>query len=162
MLPTPPLSPRQVLFIKGIYWSEDFFEAMPGSYYSRHALGMLCQGLLIYLLMHLGGHYYVQGVGYATIRDLLSWSASDLTNHSGPWQPPPNASSAAAAAATADEDRMSNPTFCLLLFLAKLLSTNLTIGSGASGGIFSPSLFVGATLGAGRDHTLALISPDLR
>ncbi len=34
-----------------------------------------------------------------------------------------------------------------LLFCAKLLATSLSLGSGSSGGIFSPSLFMGATLG---------------
>jgi chloride channel protein, CIC family len=35
-----------------------------------------------------------------------------------------------------------------LLFLAKIFATSISLGSGASGGIFSPSLFIGATLGA--------------
>jgi CIC family chloride channel protein len=34
-----------------------------------------------------------------------------------------------------------------LLFLCKLLATSLSLGSGSSGGIFSPSLFMGATIG---------------
>ncbi len=37
--------------------------------------------------------------------------------------------------------------FLLVLFALKLLATSLTLGSGASGGIFSPALFMGATLG---------------
>ena len=35
-----------------------------------------------------------------------------------------------------------------LLFVLKLLATTISLGSGASGGIFSPSLFLGSTLGA--------------
>ncbi len=35
-----------------------------------------------------------------------------------------------------------------LLFAAKVFATSISLGSGASGGIFSPSLFIGATLGA--------------
>ena len=35
----------------------------------------------------------------------------------------------------------------LLLFFCKLLATSLSLGSGSSGGIFSPSLFMGATIG---------------
>lgn len=34
-----------------------------------------------------------------------------------------------------------------LLFVAKLLATSVSLSAGASGGIFSPSLFLGATLG---------------
>ncbi|MDE2562370.1 MAG: chloride channel protein [Sphingomonadales bacterium] len=37
----------------------------------------------------------------------------------------------------------------LLLFVCKGLATTLSLGSGSSGGIFSPSLFMGATLGGG-------------
>ncbi len=37
--------------------------------------------------------------------------------------------------------------FLLLLCAAKLVATSLSLGSGSSGGIFSPSLFMGATLG---------------
>jgi chloride channel protein, CIC family len=42
-------------------------------------------------------------------------------------------------------------TFWLLglLFVCKALATSLSLGSGSSGGIFSPSLFMGATLGGG-------------
>ena len=39
------------------------------------------------------------------------------------------------------------PGLLLLLFVAKLAATSVSLGSGASGGIFSPSLFMGATIG---------------
>ena len=35
----------------------------------------------------------------------------------------------------------------ILLFACKMLATSLSLGSGSSGGIFSPSLFMGATIG---------------
>ncbi|MFI7142394.1 chloride channel protein [Streptomyces massasporeus] len=38
--------------------------------------------------------------------------------------------------------------FLLLLLVGKVLATSLTIGSGGSGGVFAPSLFIGAMLGA--------------
>jgi CIC family chloride channel protein len=37
----------------------------------------------------------------------------------------------------------------MVLLIAKLLSFSLTIGSGGSGGVFAPNLFLGAMLGAG-------------
>jgi len=49
-----------------------------------------------------------------------------------------------------------------LLALAKLLATSLSLGSGSSGGIFSPSLFMGATLGgafAALINAAGLITP---
>jgi CIC family chloride channel protein len=36
-----------------------------------------------------------------------------------------------------------------LLFVCKLLATSISLGSGSSGGIFSPSLFMGAAVGGG-------------
>jgi chloride channel protein, CIC family len=103
------------LFVKALHWTEELFEKIPGRY-PRHMLGMLLVGILIYALMRWGGHYYVEGVGYATIQATLS---SQLT---GAW-------------------------FFLLLYGCKLLATSLSLGSGSSGGIFSPALFMGATLG---------------
>lgn len=47
----------------------------------------------------------------------------------------------------------------LLLFTLKLAATCLTLGSGGSGGIFSPSLFMGATLGAAYGIVLHRIAP---
>jgi CIC family chloride channel protein len=39
------------------------------------------------------------------------------------------------------------PGLLLLLFAAKLFATSVSLGSGASGGVFSPSLFMGASIG---------------
>ena len=46
------------------------------------------------------------------------------------------------------DDNMTAPTLLALLFGLKLIATTVSLGSGASGGIFSPSLYMGATLGA--------------
>lgn len=104
------------LFIHSIYWFEDRFDALPGNYYSRHMLGMLLVGVLLYGMLRYTGHYYVEGVGYATIEDIL-------------------------------RGEISSAASLLVLVGAKLLATSLTLGSGASGGVFSPSLFLGAALG---------------
>ena len=45
-------------------------------------------------------------------------------------------------------DQMTAAGLLALLFCLKLLATTISLGCGASGGIFSPSLFLGATLGA--------------
>lgn len=56
---------------------------------------------------------------------------------------------------------LGDPFFLLLLAGAKLLATILTLGSGASGGVFSPSLFLGAALGAAFGHLCQLALPGL-
>jgi CIC family chloride channel protein len=117
------------LFIKSIYGFEDFFEKrIKGNYYTRHMSGMLLVGIMIYLLMMTTGYYYIEGVGYSTVQDILSGSLSSIM-------------------------------LLLLLFALKLLATSLTLGSGASGGIFSPALYLGATLGAAYGFILQQLFP---
>jgi CIC family chloride channel protein len=118
-------------FIKSIYGCEDFFEhRIKGGYYRQHLTGMLVVGLLMYALMATWGHYYIEGVGYATVQDVLTGATLPLY-------------------------------LLLLLCVLKLLATSLTLGSGASGGVFSPALFVGATLGAAYGMLINRIFPDL-
>jgi len=119
------------LFIRSLYGFEHFFEKrVPGGYYVQHPAGMLMVGLMMYFFLSRFGHYYVQGVGYATIQDVLTGMQFPLY-------------------------------FLLLLFGAKLLATSLTLGSGASGGVFSPALFLGATAGGAYGLLLHRLFPGL-
>jgi len=49
----------------------------------------------------------------------------------------------------------------LMLSVGKILATSFTLGSGGSGGIFSPSLFIGAMLGGTLGTFFCYISPDV-
>ncbi len=49
----------------------------------------------------------------------------------------------------------------IMLLIAKLIATSITIGSGFGGGIFSPSLFMGAMLGGTYGVIAAYLIPDL-
>jgi len=51
--------------------------------------------------------------------------------------------------------------FLLILFALKLAATSLTLGSGGSGGIFSPALFLGATLGSAYGVLLNTLFPGM-
>jgi CIC family chloride channel protein len=57
----------------------------------------------------------------------------------------------------------SLPSAWMLLALSalKLLTTSLTLGSGGSGGVFSPSLFMGATLGGAFGVALRALFPGI-
>jgi CIC family chloride channel protein len=116
-------------FVRGLYALEDLFERIPGNYL-RHCLGMLLVGVLMYGLYHSFGHYYVEGVGYATIEATLT-------------------------------GQLSLAYLLGLLFVCKLAATCLSLGSGSSGGIFSPSLFMGASLGAAFAGLISLILPGV-
>lgn len=117
-------------FIRGLYAVEDRFERHFANPYLRHMAGMLLVGIMLYGFMLSTGNYYVAGVGYPVILDVLRAALSD-------------------------------PFFLMLLFAAKLLATLLTLGSGASGGVFAPSLFLGATLGGAFGGFLDLLLPGL-
>ncbi|KTD66912.1 MULTISPECIES: chloride channel protein [Legionella] len=106
-----------ILLIRSVYYFEDFFNSHFKNVFLRHMTGMLIVGFFMYLSMYLFGHYYIEGIGFATIQDCLN-------------------------------NQILNLWLLLFLVVTKLLATCLTLGSGASGGIFSPSLFIGATLGS--------------
>ena len=120
-----------LVFIRGLYGTEDWFERrFPHRPYVRHVAGMLVVGALIAFLFWRTGHYWVEGVGYATVLDVLNGAVTSIP-------------------------------FLLALCGMKLVATWLTLGSGASGGIFSPSMFVGATLGGAFGLLLRAVAPRL-
>jgi CIC family chloride channel protein len=102
-------------FVRGLHVFEDLFDKIKNAYV-RHIFGMLLVGILMYVLMTNFGHYYVEGVGYATVQAILL-------------------------------GQLSAVGLLALLFVCKMLATSLSLGSGSSGGIFSPSLYMGATIG---------------
>jgi CIC family chloride channel protein len=55
---------------------------------------------------------------------------------------------------------LATSALLLILFVAKLYATSVCLGSGASGGIFSSSLFMGATLGASLGGAAAIVAPQ--
>ncbi|MDE2513914.1 MAG: chloride channel protein [Alphaproteobacteria bacterium] len=113
-------------FVRALPAAEDFFERIKNPYL-RHASGMLVVGVLIYGLQRGFGHYYVEGVGYATVQAILLGQMTLIV--------------------------------LPLLFMSKLFATSISLGSGASGGIFSPSLYMGATLGGAFGALVSAIHP---
>ncbi len=114
-------------FIRGLVLAEDLFPKIKNPYL-RHSVGMLMVGLLMYALLRTQGHYFIQGVGYATIQAIL-------------------------------ENNLVGFALLIGLFAGKLFATSVSLGSGASGGIFSPSLFMGATLGAAFGGIVTAVHP---
>ncbi len=117
-----------VVFIRALYGTEDLFDkAFPRRPYLAHMSGMFGEGCIFAGLFWWQGHYYVQGVGYATIVDVLTSEQSIV--------------------------------LLMVLFSLKLVATSATLGSGGSGGIFSPALFMGATLGAAFGGVVQFVVP---
>jgi CIC family chloride channel protein len=97
------------LFVRGLYWVEDRFEALRIHPITRAAIGFGIVGAIGVAFPQ------VLGVGYDRMQQVF--------NEHVP------------------------ATHAIALALLKPLATWITIGSGGSGGIFSPSLFTGAMLG---------------
>jgi CIC family chloride channel protein len=57
------------------------------------------------------------------------------------------------------DQRMTGVGLLALLFVLKMVATTVSLGCGASGGIFSPSLYLGATLGAAFAAAMGMILP---
>jgi CIC family chloride channel protein len=112
-------------FVRGLHVFEDVFDKIKNPY-TRHIIGMLLVGILMYALLKSFGHYYVEGVGYATVQAILL-------------------------------GQVSAAGLLVMLFACKMLATSLSLGSGSSGGIFSPSLYMGATIGGAFAALLSML-----
>ncbi|QDU59291.1 H(+)/Cl(-) exchange transporter ClcA [Planctomycetes bacterium Pan216] len=117
------------VFVRSIYWVTRKTEGISGNYYLRHCSAMLLVGIVLYLVHLWQGRFYVQGVGYAAIEDVLRGG-------------------------------LTSPWLLLVLVVVKLVVTALTLGSGASGGIFSPCIFLGAMSGGALGFFLQALFPD--
>jgi len=102
--------------------SETMFEKMKLPIYARVALGGLAVGVIAQLFPHVWGNGYV-------VTNQMLLDPIQLIR-------PPFAG--------------ENQLLLVLggLLIAKLLATVITVGSGAVGGVFTPTLFLGASLGA--------------
>ncbi|WP_224408123.1 chloride channel protein [Afifella sp. IM 167] len=105
-------------FIRFLAFCEDIFPKLPGNDYTRNMIGMLIIGVIFYAFFLTTGQYHTAGVGYATIQEIVS-----------------------------SNDYTYTLLMLVALMIGKLVATSVSLGAGASGGVFSPSLFIGATLG---------------
>jgi len=115
------------IFLKMLRLSEERFGLIPGPIYMKLALSGLIVGLIA---IEFPG---VWGNGYVVTNRILHDQYDRLAQ---PWL--------YENLPTADAVLF----FLAALFLAKLLATVATVGSGAVGGVFTPTLFLGASLGA--------------
>lgn len=115
-----------VYFNKVFWFIEDLFEKMKKPFI-RLIIGGTLLGGIIFLIPPLYGE------GFSTIKLLLSGSYTDIVNGSLFYEYKNNVL------------LMIGLLFVLLLF--KVIASAVTFGAGGVGGVFAPSLFVGATSG---------------
>jgi CIC family chloride channel protein len=134
-----------VAFIRMLYWFEDRFDGWRFPMALKPAIGGLLLGALAFvypLFLSLGVAPTQEiGLGFPLL--------SHLPHVFG------------AGFSTIQNALQSQLSFGLLaaLVLLKLLGTSLTLGSGNSGGIFAPSLFMGAALGGAFGALVQAVAP---
>ena len=121
-------------FVRFLYWSEDVFDgwkAVPE--WVKPAVGGALLGLLAL------AYPIVTGVGWTRMPQVYNVGYniidSALANHLA-------------------------LVVVLFLLILKMIATSLTLGSGGSGGVFAPGLFMGAMLGTAFEITLKILFPN--
>ncbi len=127
-----------VVFTRSLYWTEDLFEAIKGiPEWVKPAIGGALLGVLAfsYPLISL-----TQPVTWDSIPQVFNVGYEVIEG------------------ALANELVFSA---ALILLIAKILATILTLGSGGSGGVFAPSLFMGAMMGAAFELGINRLFPGI-
>ncbi len=107
-----------IIYIKMLHNVEEAFKKWDVNVYVKPLVGGLVVGACGVTMLYFFGQYYVFGVGYSTISEIIRGNAG------------------------------YSILFLLLLTFMKMFATSFTLGSGGSGGILAPALFVGASFGA--------------
>lgn len=123
-----------IMFTNFLYRAEDFVDDVKIPEYLKPAIGGLIIGLLAIV-----GFPHIFGVGYETIDNVLKGNFASINvlpgGHGTMW------------------------IFLLSLIFVKLFATSTTLATGGSGGIFAPSLFIGATMGGALGSLFNIIMP---
>jgi len=124
-----------VLFVRVLYWSEDRFDSWKGvpEWIKPAVGGALLGGLAL-------AYPAVTGVTWDRVPHVFNVGYDVIE------------------ATLANQLALRT---VLVLLVLKLAATSLTLGSGGSGGVFAPSLFMGAMLGAAMELLLRSFFPGL-
>ncbi|MAU08881.1 MAG: chloride channel protein [Anaerolineaceae bacterium] len=124
-----------VVFVRLLYWTEDLFDNWKGfPEWGKPSIGAILLGILAL------AYPSVTGITWDEVPQIFSVGYEII------------------------EGALSNELALGVvgaLMVLKLLATSLTLGSGSSGGVFAPALFMGAMLGAGFELVISSIFPDI-
>ncbi len=127
-----------VAFTRSLYWTEDLFDSIKRlPEWFKPAVGGALLGILalLYPLIRL-----TQPVTWTTVPHVFNVGYDVI------------------------ESALANELFfgaAFILLVTKIIATNLTLGSGGSGGVFAPSLFMGAMLGAAFELIVSRLFPGV-
>lgn len=136
-----------VMFIRMLGWFEVKFDRLRCPVLLKPAIGALLLGLL--------------GIGYILLQGSVAETAG--ASPSDPMLMTRLPGFYGSGFAFIEESLRCNINFLFLVLLVfiKPLATSFTLGSGNSGGVFAPSLFIGAMLGGSMGKLFAAWMPDV-
>ncbi len=121
------------IYVKIFYFFHRKIKALKISKYFKPALGAVGTACIALLFPE------VMGVGYGWVQLIISGNITALPNFLG----------------------LSALLFVFVLIFAKILATSFSIGSGGSGGVYAPGIFMGASVGLFTFLLLNLASPGI-
>ncbi|MBD3405302.1 MAG: CBS domain-containing protein [Candidatus Lokiarchaeota archaeon] len=130
-------------WVKIFYWFSEAFERIKGAKYGIAALGGLLTGIVAAAVIVLEGVFEYQGAftGVTPYVPAIMGSGYGFIN----------------ATLLGTVSIVAMITFGLI----KMLATSLTIGSGGGGGVFAPTLFIGAGIGGAFGYCFELFFPEI-
>ncbi len=135
-----------IMFMKMLNFSEDIFDNWKFPQLLKPAVGGVLLGILGLAYMNLPGLEFAAGSG---------GHGSDLTT------PIPHMYGSGFPFIEAAIQGKASLWLLLILIFIKPLATSFTLGSGNSGGVFAPSLFIGAMLGGAMGHLFGIWFPAI-
>lgn len=134
-----------IMFIRMLNFSENIFDAWQFPQLLKPAVGAIFLGILGFAYMHL------PGVVQPMTGGAHGGSGAVIPHMYGSGFP---------FIELAIQGKASLWILVILVFL-KPLATSFTLGSGNSGGVFAPSLFIGAMLGGALGHLFQYLFPEI-
>ncbi|HID26498.1 MAG TPA: CBS domain-containing protein, partial [Methanosarcinales archaeon] len=122
-----------ILYIKIFYVMRDLFRKIPIKNHFKPAIGGLFLGIFVLFLQKILGKHALDlyGTGYGLIQMAI------------------------------DREVTLTISIMLILVFLKIIATAFTISSGGSGGVFAPTLVIGALLGGAFGKHILMIFPNL-
>ena len=121
------------IYTKIFYFLHTKIRALNMSRYFKPVLGAIGTTCIALLFPE------VMGVGYGWVQLIISGKFAMLPNFLG----------------------LSALVFVFILIFAKILATSFSVGSGGSGGVYAPGIFIGASVGLFTFLLLNLVSPHV-
>lgn len=135
-----------IMFMKMLNFSEDVFDNWKFPQLFKPAVGGVLLGILGLAYMNLPG---------------LEFAAGSGAHGAGLETPIPHMYGSGFPFIEAAIQGNASLWLLLILIFIKPLATSFTLGSGNSGGVFAPSLFIGAMLGGAMGHFFSIWIPSL-